>query len=508
MVSLCHALRTTLDAECGCCVAGSALAWTLGTILMASNDSERSPVAARHIRWSNFRSFRSAQLELSRVTVLIGTNNSGKSSLHRPLELMKQTLEIESGLPGLQSRGPLVDCGSFDDCSYLGRGAPMTFRIEFDDPIRIYRKTDDEQIAAGAVEFKFGSGGALNPIVLTGYKVVDPNGTRLLERTLTESGYDCHGLIKKGNPPNAALDRHARRQIDLEEPAHFLFDAAEVLGVDLFDRLTAEGDLTEDEMSFSQYTMKYIALGSTVSSWIRRYLGNIHYLGPIRAHPLRSYRLGAVYQGSSDSLGSELPEILFRVLSGEAGFYDGSRAQFGRELQGYMKLVGLPGQIETSEVAADAFSIFVKEPSGTRVNLADSAFGYSQALPLILSVLLSKENETLIVEQPEIHLNPALQGRLADLFVQGIQPGATAIVETHSEHFLNRLRFLVADGQLEPEDLAVYFVQRGPKQSRVKRVHVGRAGELDESWPTGFFGDSLHLTRQLARAQAKLKRKK
>lgn len=460
-------------------------------------------ITAGRVKWSHFRSYQSADLELRRLTVLLGTNNSGKSSLHRPLVLMKQTLEIDSPFPGLHARGPLVDCGSFDDCSFMGRGNPITFRIELQDPIQMVRQEDDTSFAIGGIELSFGRGNALNPFVLTSFKIFNDRGTRLLERKLQDDGsYDYHGLICKGNPLNSQLDRSMREQIATSSPSHFLFDSGDIVPR-AFESLDPH-NIVESDTVMSQLSLKYMAVTGAVQTWAKSHFARTAYIGPMRAIPKRSYRLGAVYQ-ESDSSGLEVPEILFRVLSGEQGFYRGTDEEFSSKLATYLSTVGLKGRLETTEVAEDAFSLFVEEPTGARVNLADSAFGYSQVLPLIVRVLLSVPGDTLIVEQPELHLNPALQGALADVFVQGVSRGSTAIIETHSEHFLNRLRFLVADEKLDPADLAIYFVDRGPKQSRVRRIGVDEYGAMETSWPKGFFGDSLRQARELNRAQVRRK---
>src|SRR4051812_22660536 len=68
------------------------------------------------IHWRNFRSFRdTGELTLKPLTIVIGSNSSGKTSLHLPLLLMKQTLDARDGSIGLVTRGHLANVGAYPD---------------------------------------------------------------------------------------------------------------------------------------------------------------------------------------------------------------------------------------------------------------------------------------------------------------------------------------------------------------------------------------------------------
>ena len=97
----------------------------------------------------------------------------------------------------------------------------------------------------------------------------------------------------------------------------------------------------------------------------------------------------------------------------------------------------------------------------TQVNIADVGFGVSQIFPIILEGLRMPHRATLILEQPEIHLHPNLQMELADYFISLALSGKNVIVETHSDHVVNRLvRRIVEDSDRDLRDLvAMYFVK-------------------------------------------------
>ena len=70
--------------------------------------------------------------------------------------------------------------------------------------------------------------------------------------------------------------------------------------------------------------------------------------------------------------------------------------------------------------------------SGVEVSLPDVGFGVSQILPILVECLRVKEGETIILEQPEIHLHPSLQSKLADFFICMAKSGKNLVIETHS----------------------------------------------------------------------------
>ena len=103
------------------------------------------------------------------------------------------------------------------------------------------------------------------------------------------------------------------------------------------------------------------------------------------------------------------------------------------------------------------------------VDFADTGFGLSQILPLIVQGFHGGRADTMIVEQPEIHLNPKLQCVLADFFAALVSLEKAVIVETHSEHLIMRIRSLIAAGSIKPTDVALYFVEREDDKPRCGR---------------------------------------
>lgn len=137
------------------------------------------------------------------------------------------------------------------------------------------------------------------------------------------------------------------------------------------------------------------------------------------------------------------------------------------------------------------------------VNIAAMGEGVSQLLPIVASAVTRWKGACLIVEQPEIHLHPALQADLADLFIEYAQEeNRQVIIETHSEHLVLRIRRRVAEGVLDPEKVAILFVNKKGPESEVRRLDMNGKGHFDD-WPEGFFDEGYQEAMALAVASAK-----
>ena len=121
----------------------------------------------------------------------------------------------------------------------------------------------------------------------------------------------------------------------------------------------------------------------------------------------------------------------------------------------------------------------------------------SQVLPALIQAFYAPMNSTVWMEQPEIHLHPQVQAELADVFISAIKANENSrprnvqlIVESHSEHFLNRLQRRVAEGEITPDDVAVYFCRRSDTGAEMEPLRLNMFGEI-ENWPENFFGDEM-----------------
>ena len=155
-----------------------------------------------------------------------------------------------------------------------------------------------------------------------------------------------------------------------------------------------------------------------------------------------------------------------------------------------------------SVLAADAvvagFTLDRPGDVATRRHLATNVgFGLSYVLPVVLA-LLSPCGSVCLIENPEAHLHPRGQTRLAELAVRAAKAGVQVFVETHSDHFVDGVRIAVRDGLIAPADTAIHYFERDGGRTIVSSPAVDAEGRLSH-WPSGFFDQhEENLARLLA----------
>ena len=138
-------------------------------------------------------------------------------------------------------------------------------------------------------------------------------------------------------------------------------------------------------------------------------------------------------------------------------------------------------------------------------DLTHVGVGVSQVLPILVMGLLADTDTTLVFEQPELHLHPKVQTLLGDFFLSMALCDKQCIVETHSEYFIDRLRFRIAASSPESElnNLAkIYFVEKPAQNSSFREVAINEYGAIPD-WPEGFFDQSQEQAEEILRAAAK-----
>ncbi len=147
--------------------------------------------------------------------------------------------------------------------------------------------------------------------------------------------------------------------------------------------------------------------------------------------------------------------------------------------------------------------VLVDQRSDTIVSHRDVGIGVSQVLPVLVYAYANR-NKFIAIEQPEIHLHPALQAELADVFIQtAIENNNTYILETHSEHFILRLLRRIREGysksenpEFKVDDISVIYVKPTNKGAKIYEIPVTKDGDFEDNWPDGFFperGEELFL---------------
>ena len=137
----------------------------------------------------------------------------------------------------------------------------------------------------------------------------------------------------------------------------------------------------------------------------------------------------------------------------------------------------------------------VNRPDGGVSGFEDVGSGISYILPVLVSLWSEKLS---IIEQPELHLHPALQCDLGDVFIAAHRGGARAIIESHSEHILLRVLRRIRETtngkvprslSLKENDVTIYYFEPVKGETIVREIHIDRFGEFLDRWPGGFFAE-------------------
>lgn len=157
--------------------------------------------------------------------------------------------------------------------------------------------------------------------------------------------------------------------------------------------------------------------------------------------------------------------------------------------------------IEASDADRIRELVLVDQRTNTVVTHRDVGIGISQVLP-VLVMAYGSQGKLLAMEQPEIHLHPALQAELGDVFIEAALGSRqnTFILETHSEHLILRLMRRMRETYqrketglppVTPADVSVLYVEPDGTRSIVREMPLNELGELVKSWPGGFFEEGL-----------------
>jgi hypothetical protein len=472
-------------------------------------------MAGLSFRWRNFRSLEdTGWLTLRPLTVILGPNNSGKTSLIAPFLLLQQTLDSEDSSTALLTKGPLLDFGLFTDLvrnhdqeavvtldlCWHNHGTPE----EADEPVGSF--------PPGGVSLEFERGDD-DSVQLSKYEVKDLYFRTMMSRTRLKSGrFSLAGLrqltdhVPVGGGARSDDDltdtelkrrKEITKNIKNSKPDHFLFSGVQPI----FDVAVRRSEHPDDEgprrlsLIPGAEAQIYSLVNESLRQELREELYGITYLGPLRERARRYYLLSGEMPRNVGTRGEFAPEILFRWR------HEPKKLSLVNEWLGRF---GFADDLSLEPQGAGAFSLsWGTDKRGARnTAFVDMGFGLSQVLPLIVQGVLARKGSTIVAEQPEIHLNPRLQTVLAELFAWCIDREVNIVTETHSEHLLLTARRLIAEKELQSDQVALYFVERESRDSEIQEVPLGEDGHIPpENWPTGFFGDALRESLALSAAQ-------
>jgi predicted ATPase len=432
----------------------------------------------------NFRSWENTgEISLAPITGFFGTNSSGKSSLLRFLLLLKQTSESSDQGAQLElgGRGSLVDFGSMSDLLF-DHDTKRTLGISLGWDQQTWPLESPEGEAASRWRSALGS-----PLVFSA------------THTLTKREIRCDSMsyeidtFKFGLEREQSKYRMVNKGYELIRPQgrpSSIAGPIKSYGFPASTRLafTNASFLQNFELAFEQT------------------LSNVFYLGPLREDPQRQYA-GWRKQAGVGTRGEFFVDALLAARERNDKVKIGPRKY--RALDQYvaewLQRLGLVQEFKVDEVrpGANIYQVLVKRSEHSPwVPLTDVGFGVSQILPVLTLCFSAPMGSTLILEQPEIHLHPKVQAGLADVFIDAMKlRKIQIIVESHSEHFLQRLLRRVAEETIAPDDAALYFCEAEEERSTIRGLDVDLFGSIS-NWPVDFFGDPLGEAVATARAAA------
>ncbi len=252
------------------------------------------------------------------------------------------------------------------------------------------------------------------------------------------------------------------------------------------------------------------------------FASSLKYLGPLRDAPKPLYPLAPAADPYDVGLRGEHTASILELHKNKRIQYISSknfkpdrieRKPITRTLEtaviDWLKYLGIANSVKSHDKGKLGHELKVElANSDTAHDLTHVGVGVSQVLPILVMCLLAEPDSTLVFEQPELHLHPKVQTLLGDFFLSMALCNKQCIVETHSEHFIDRLRFRIAAASPEAElnnKAKIYFVEKKSQTSSFREVVINEYGAISD-WPEGFFDQSHEQAEKILHA-AMMKRK-
>jgi predicted ATPase len=448
------------------------------------------------LKLENFKSWEKLDIKLGQVTGLFGTNSSGKSSLIQFLLLLKQTKNVTDRRLVLDFGGPgqLVNLGSYRDVVYIhDEIKDIKWKIKWALP----EKTNINDTT-----------GKRKEVLASDTNLVVESIARMQGKTLVSDSlkYSFGGFAFSIAPKKAGGTEYELNATSAEA-SNFRFVRAQ-------QRVWALPGPIKTHL-FPDQAKTYYQNAEFLSLFEAEYeamMDSIYYLGPLREYPKREYP----WSGTSPlDVGLRGERTIEAMLSATARGETRNRGRntaykpFQEIIAYWLKELKLIHEFKIEPIGTDSnlYRAKVKrDAQSPEALLTDVGFGVSQVLPALVLLYYVPEGSTIIMEQPEIHLHPSVQSGLADVILSVSKTRKLqVIVESHSEHMLQRFQRRVADETFNFDDIKLYFCNNSDGKSNLVHLQLSLFGEI-MNWPSEFFGDQM--TEIAETRKAILKRKK
>ena len=391
------------------------------------------------ISFENYKSFFERQtVQLKPITILIGKNSSGKSSLAKLLTLFGESLKGEINEPLLLRNNEVEVSEDFSNLFFNNQsgGSSLYFQIVFENNVTL-----DVFLREKTGEYaKSGYG-----LEIYQWKYEDMKGLKI-EVYLKENLQGYNYIDKDGEKYKCEFKGFV--------PVKFI-------------------DITKNEDLLNSFTLQGI---------------NVDYIGPFRILPKRYFYLTGQTEFKNTGVQGENAYSILGIdakNNGELCKKVGSWYQ--RNVDGW--------ELKVDHSTRKPLIEILLSKHNTNINLVDVGQGMNQALPLIVCAhTTNKPGSIVVIEQPELHLHPAAHGDLVELFAKSAKENDQIfVIETHSENIILRLRKLAIqnDYGLQPSDIVIYWLENAEtKGQELREITIDQDGILSD-WPMGVFNEDL-----------------
>jgi len=479
----------------------------------------------KSISLERFKAFSNLNgLEIRPLTVLCGVNSGGKSSILKSLLLLKQSYENPASTNEATLNGIYTTNGLMKDIIYNEKGNSFSIRNVFQVKYQgnKFVKNSKQDISTAkelgkitGISAKSASWFSIDVTCSimrgTGSELWDTNFINSYIIVITPITSGGSALDKETFKIELSYRKRGKYDISLtnlptisgEKLTHTLENCTCYFSGMRLTNLYYESGTDSKQIVLNDFLTNIYAIFRIVAD---QYNG-LQYLGPLRENPKRKYVISNELV-SANSTGADTPFILAKhqtkkvirelyppIKENEFGVKtEPSQGNLLELVQCWMSYFDL-GDLKIKN-QQDSLQIDIKNN-----NIADVGFGISQTLPIIVHGLSMDYEQTLLLEQPEIHLHPRMQMRMSDFLLTLSQTNRCIIVETHSDHIINRLvrRALESKDEALLRNIAIYFIDNTDEGSQAQEIKIDRVKGISES-PAEFFTQFASETSYIVRA--------
>ena len=429
----------------------------------------------------NFRCFRERQtVRLAPLTLLVGENSTGKTSFLAMLRILAQ---LQEGETSIDFKEPPYDLGSFDDIAHNrggrgGRAAEFTIGYE-----RQARSASRRQPKGHRGSFTFRKDGSAPRLFRQSVSADDV----FIDEELGSDGRYCATLRNDKGSWTLEAPKRRYRRASFGQYRSILRQMHGYLGLRDDGVPPRPIPVGESPDWLDEYGEQFLRAESPLR-FARFRSSNVFASAPVRSKPKRTYDPARL---DPDPEGGYAPMYLAELSAQRGRNWE----RLKRHLDEFGRNAGLFDELSIRQLGraggGDPFQIEVRKGDGRRKgakrNLTDVGYGVSQVLPVITELLRDNAARQFLLQQPEVHLHPSAQAALGTLFCEIAAGGRQLVVETHSDHLMDRVRMDVRDGTtgLKPEDVSLLYFERNGLDVCIHSLRFDRLGNVLDA-PRGY----------------------